>query len=199
VIEVVSLQPNPYPAGPKLVVLQLVTNRLDHNQGMLCEVGACAVDRRLLDNRVAVFTGLPDVDAEAVLNSSDSYSDGVHTSNGLFEDLVGLVTPTEKPYEALDAELAAWLDQVGATGADARSPLITFGVDWAEPWLRKFLPRTLARCGKDRVDLGALLRMGGVQRDSGDGRAKSGAIYGAKVLAALFPHLASLADRMPKS
>lgn len=196
-IDVNRIYPADYPAGPRLVVLQLVTNRLDHSQGMLCEVGAVAFDRKHVQNRIESFTGLPAVDPEAVLNSTDSYSENVHTSNGLFEDLVDQ-DPEPKPYETLDAALASWLDQVGAAGVDAPSPLITFGTDWAEPWLRKFLPLTLGRFSKDRVDLGALLRLGGVPRESGDGRAATGALYAAKCFSALFPSMVTLSDRMPK-
>ncbi len=172
---------------PRIVVLQLVTSSLKAREGLLLEVGAVALDRAYPHKIAESFTALVNVDPEEAITACDPYALELHTSNGLLDDLVEHFDEALRP-DALttDSELACWMDRVGATGSDFRTPLICFGTDWAEEWMYRFLPVTLDRFSKDRIDLGALLRVTNQRREKGDGRAASGALYCAEKFRALF-------------
>jgi hypothetical protein len=98
----------------------------------------------------------------------------MHEANDLWAEL--LAGKESLPVDRADVELALWIDRMA--GSD-RSPLICFGTSWAEPWLREFLPLSLARLTKDRIDLGAMARALGYNRPNSSGRARVGAAIAA--------------------
>lgn len=174
--------------GARLVVFALATSGLAPASNCLLEVAAVAIDRALPPCFTDTFSATLQHDPEELLGAMDQKVAEAHAENGLLDILVdgngGLL-------DDVDPKLAAWLDRIGATG-ERTTPLIAHGVDWTESWLAASLPMTLKRLGRDRIDVGCLLRAYDVPRKKGNGRALSEAMFAAQQFGSLFPGVSTI-------
>lgn len=176
------------PDGARLVVITLVTSQIGPSSGKLLEVAAVAVDRALPACVTDTFSATIQHDAEALMAELDAKMLDVFTSNGLLD---ALIDGNGSSLAEVDALLAKWLDRIGATG-ERTTPLISHGAEWTESWLTLYLPLTLARLGRDRLDVGAMLRAVDVPRKRGNGRALSEAAEAAKQFGCLLPGVSAI-------
>ncbi len=181
---------NTYPEGARIVVITLATSQIAADGGRLLEVGAVALDRALPPMVTDTFSGTVQHDAEQLMGELDAKMLDVYANNGLLDVLV---EGTGSKLEDVDSSLAKWLDRIGATG-EYTTPLISHGVDWTEGWLSVHLPRTLARFGRDRIDVGCLLRAVDVPRRRGNGRALDEANNVARQYGQLFAGVSKIGE-----
>ena len=178
------------PEGPRVIVVALATTAIKPKDGVLLEVGAVALERAQQAAHTDSFWGLVQHDVEAILTQADAKVSTMHAENGLL-DL--LVEEKGSALETVDAAMAKWLDRIGACG-ESRSPLIAFHAEWVEEWLQAYLPKTLGRFMRDRIDVGSLLRCYDVPRKKADGRALHEAMAVASQYGNLFPGVSRLDD-----
>lgn len=160
--------------APRLILTALATSGLRPNLDQPLELGLLAVDRRTFE-LVDVFTEVLAADPSAVLASADEFVIDMHTSNGLFEEIVEAQSTWRSSFDEAAKKAASnainFIEANGATG-ECRSPLICFGTDWTHRWLSTRFP-TLVGQFKGELDMSTVLQVQGRSRKRGDGRAES--------------------------
>lgn len=171
---------------PCLIGLTLATSGLQPGDHFPLEVGVVAISRKTfveVDRKIILF----EVDPAPALEKADDFVAELHTSNGLFEDLIAAM-PEDPPSfnsakHSVAAQLVDFIDGHGA-GGSLGSPLIGFGTGWLQRWCDIWFPH-LGRKFKTEIDLTVLLNALGHERTKTNGRANENLDSIARIVADL--------------